>query len=75
MTNLLDDEETYDQQEEDLPLDDHYKVDYLRDEKYDWVYNSLDEWEGAQESKWEDQTVALNNSNWLTSVVTTDLDL
>ena len=59
----------------DLPLDNHYEVDYLRDERYDWVYNSLDEWEGAQESKWEDQTVALNNSNWLTSVVTTDSDL
>ena len=54
MTNLLDDEETCNQWKEDLPLDNHYEIDYLRDERYDWVYNSLDEWKGAQESRWED---------------------
>ena len=31
ITNLLDNEETCDQWKEDLPLDDHYEVDYLRD--------------------------------------------
>ena len=75
MINLLNNKETCNQQKENLPLDDHYKVDYLRDERYGWVYNSLDEQKGAQESRWKDWTVALNNSDWLTSVVTTDSDL
>ena len=58
-----------------MSLDDHYEINYLKDERYDWIFNSLDEWGGAQESGWEDWTVALNNYDWLTSVVTTDSDL
>jgi len=50
-------------------------VDYLRGDNYEWVFNSLDEWEGAQERGWEDWTTALNDHNWLTSIVTTDQDL
>ena len=43
MTNLLDNEEIYNRQKEDLSLDDHYEIDYFRNKRYDWVYNSLNE--------------------------------
>ena len=75
MINPLGNVEEYDGQEDDFSLDDHYKVDYLRGDNYEWVFNSLDEWEGAQERGWKDWTTALNDHNWLTSIVTTDQDL
>ena len=75
MTNPLEDEEEYDGWKDNLPLDDHYEVDYLRDKRYNWVYNSLGKQERAQENRQKNQTVALNNSNQLISVVITNSDL
>jgi len=43
MTNPLGDKEKYDGWRDDLPLDDHYKVDYLRGDNYEWLFNLLDE--------------------------------
>ena len=75
MTNPLGDKEKYDGWRDDLPLDDHYKVDYLRGDNYEWLFNLLDEQKRAQERECEDWTTALNDYDWLTSIVTTDQDL
>ena len=37
MTNPLEDEEEYDGWKDNLPLDDHYEVDYLRGDNYEWM--------------------------------------
>ena len=75
MTNPLGDEEEYDGQRDNLPLDDHYEVDYLRGNNYKWLFHSLNEWERAQERGQENQTTVLNDYDWLISIVTTDQDL
>ena len=43
MINSLGDKEQYDYWREDISLDDHYEVNYLEKDKYEWLFNLLDE--------------------------------